>query len=449
MRTGLLFIACMLASTTLCAQTKEEMERRRYQIQAEIEELQRQQKALTKDKKASIGQLNLVQARLQKRYAVIESINSELRLIDDNIYANNREIYRLQRQIDTLRDHYARTIEYSYKNRSSYDMLNFIFTSSSFNDAMRRVAYLKSYRDYRENQVMQIERTRNELKKRIGQLSQNKERRSMALEEQNKQKSILEEEKKEKAGVVTQIKAREKDIASQLSAKKKTEQALRNSIAIIVRREIEDARRKAAAEEARRREEELRRAEANRIAAAKAAGNSTSGTPSPTAAAKPAPAPESAKSTPVRKETVLESTPEVTRVSVGFENNRRNLPWPLDVGTVTSGFGKRAIEGTRLVEDNMGITIATREGASVKAVFEGVVSSVFNVAGSQAVTIKHGKYFTTYYNLSVVGVAKGARVSMGQPIGKAGTNDYGDGEIIFVVNVEKDFVDPMNWLKAR
>ena len=146
---------------------------------------------------------------------------------------------------------------------------------------------------------------------------------------------------------------------------------------------------------------------------------------------------------------MLESTPEVTRVSVGFENNRRNLPWPVETGTITSGFGKRSIEGTKLMEDNIGVTIGTQQGATVKAVFEGVVSSVFDVAGSQAVTIKHGKYFTTYYNLSSVSVSKGAQVTMGQLIGRAGVNDDGDGEILFVVNNESTFVDPQGWLKSR
>jgi murein DD-endopeptidase MepM/ murein hydrolase activator NlpD len=169
----------------------------------------------------------------------------------------------------------------------------------------------------------------------------------------------------------------------------------------------------------------------------------------PSGTAPAASTPSSRPAAPARREAVLESTPEVTRVSVGFENNRRNLPWPVDAAMVTSGFGRRPIEGTTLFEENIGITIATQKGGSVKAVFEGVVKSVFDVAGSMAVTIQHGKYFTTYYNLSSATVSKGSQVSMGQVIGKAGVNDDGDGEIMFVVNNESTFVDPQGWLKSR
>jgi hypothetical protein len=33
---------------------------------------------------------------------------------------------------------------------------------------------------------------------------------------------------------------------------------------------------------------------------------------------------------------------------------------------------------------------------------------------------------------------------MGQSLGKAGVNDDGDGEILFVVNIESKFTDPNN-----
>jgi murein hydrolase activator len=410
---------------SLQGQTREELEKKRKEIQQEIEELQRTQSAISKDKKAGLGQLNLIQSKLQKRNAVIDNINSQVKLIDNNIYNNNREIYRLQKQIDTLKEHYGRTIEYAYKNRSNYDMLNFIFTSTSFNDAVKRISYLKSYRTYRDDQVANINKTKSTLENKIATLSENKKEKSQVLVEQGKQMKILEVEKKEKSGFVSKLKSREKELEKEMAAKKRVERNLQNAIASIVRREIEAARKKAA-------DEARKLAEAN---AAKPKTNTTEAT--------------APKSTTVRKATPLESTPEVTRVSVGFENNRRNLPWPVDKANVTSGFGKKKIEGTTLVEDNIGLTIGTQEGISVKAVFEGIVSSIYDVAGSQTVTIKHGKYFTTYYNLTGVNVSKGMEVKMGQVIGKAGVNDDGDGEILFVVNNEATFVDPQLWLKSR
>jgi septal ring factor EnvC (AmiA/AmiB activator) len=280
---------------------------------------------------------------------------------------------------------------------------------------------LKSYRQYRDEQAGNINKTSKELEKKIELLKNNKNEKGKVLKEQNKQKIILEVEKQEKNQFVSKLKAREKEIEKEMAAKRKVERSLQNAIAAIVKREIEAARKRA--------EDEARKL------AAKPAAEKNAAAPVKTAT--------------TRKENILENTPEVTKVSVGFENNRGNLPWPVDKASVTAGFGKQKIEGTSLIEDNIGLTIQTNAGAGVKAVFEGTVTSVYDIAGSQTITIKHGKYFTTYYNLSSVNVSKGSAVQMGQLIGKAGTNDDGDGEIMFVVNIEANFVNPEIWLKNR
>jgi len=408
------------------AQSKEELEKRRREIQQEIASLQKAQSDISKDKKASLSELKLLERKLRSRYAVIDNLNDEVRLIDNTIFSNNREIYRLQKQLDTLKQQYARTIEYAYKNRSNYDMLNFIFTATSFNDAVKRATYLKSYRKYRHEQVDNINRTQKEMSDRINLLTQNKQEKSKVIEEQHQQKELLESEKKEKNQFVTKLKAREKEIEKEVAAKRKVERSLQNTIAAIIKREIEAAKRKA--------EDDARKAAASNVTAP---------------AVKPAATSTTASAVPVRKTNVLENTPEVTKVSVGFENNRGNLPWPVDKATITSSFGRQKIEGTKIEEDNGGITIQTVSGSAVKAVFEGVVTTVYDVAGSQTVTIKHGKYFTTYFNMSSVNVSKGSKVSMGEVIGRAGENFDGEGEIVFMVNEELRFVNPELWLKRK
>lgn len=411
------------------SQNREELEKRRREIQQEIASLQKTQSEISKNKKASVSELKLIEKRLKSRYAVINNLNDEMRLIDNTIFNNNREIFRLQKQLDTLKLQYAGTIEYAYKNRSSYDMLNFIFTATSFNDAVKRATYLKSYRKYRDEQVFNINKTQQELTEKIKLLQSNKTVKSKVLEQQQEQKVILEEEQKEKNQFVSKLKAREREIEKEMAAKKRVERNLQNSIAAIVKREIEAARKKA--------EEDARKA-ALAAAAKSAEPKASPATPAVIASA-----------APVRKVNLLENTPEVTKVSVGFENNKGNLPWPVEKGTITSSFGRNKIEGTSIIEDNIGITIQTIAGTAVKSVFEGVVTTIYDVAGSQTITIKHGKYFTTYYNLSTVNVTKGATVNMGQVIGKAAENDDGEGEIIFVVNAESTFVNPESWLKNK
>ncbi|MCC6287173.1 MAG: peptidoglycan DD-metalloendopeptidase family protein [Chitinophagaceae bacterium] len=412
------------------SQTKDELENQRRQIQKEIEDLRQSQNSVKKSKKESLDQLARIRNLIKKRDAIIETINRQVHLIDEDIFTNNREIYRLTKELDTLKAQYAKTIEYAYKNRSSYDMLNFIFSAVSFNDAIKRVTYLKSYRDYREKQVDNITRTHVLLEQKNQTLSENKDLKAKTLTEQSAQMKKLEDEKREKDVVLSSLKTKEKELEKQLTSKKKLENNIKSSIAAIIKREIMEAER---AEKAKR-----------EAAAKAAAANKTSNT-------------TTASNTPARTRTsnTLENTPEVTAVSMGFENNRRKLPWPVSKGEITGQFGRQRIEGTTLYEDNIGIYIQTDIGASVKAVYEGTVSSVHNFGEVSAVTIRHGKYLTTYYNLTSITVSKGQDVKLGQGIGKAAESEDEDGigKVLFVVNVvvgdKPKYLNPEDWIKPR
>ncbi|MBX2920742.1 MAG: peptidoglycan DD-metalloendopeptidase family protein [Chitinophagaceae bacterium] len=420
------FIVSMLLLTGAAkAQSREELEKERKEIQKEIEEIRQSQNSLKKDKNASIAQLKRVQALIRKRDAIIATINKQMQLIDNDISSNNREIYRLTKELDTLKAQYAKTIEYAYKNRSSYDMLNFIFSAVSFNDAIKRIAYLKAYREYRGRQVENINKTQKLLAQKNETLEANKTLKSQTLTEQSQEMKKLEDEKKEKDAVVSKLKARESELEKQLTTKRKLENNIKNSIAAIIKREIMEAEKAAKA----------------KAAAAKASAANKTTAP--------------AKTTSTRAANKLEDTPEVTAVSVGFENNRRKLPWPVSKGIITGKFGTQKIEGTRITEDNIGIYIQTDIGASVKAVYEGTVSSVHNFGDGSAVTIRHGKYLTTYYNLTGVNVGKNQDVKLGDVIGKAGESEDEDGigKVLFVVTMvvgsNPKYLNPEEWIKPR
>ena len=422
----LLFVLLCGLQISSWSQSKDELESQRKQIQQEIEDLRKSQSAIKKNKKESLGQLARIRNLIKKRDAVIETINRQVQLINDDIHTNNREIARLKNELDTLKAQYARTIEYAYKNRSSYDMLNFIFSAVSFNDAIKRVAYLKAYREYRGKQVDNIYQTQTLLAQKNQTLAANKSLKTQTLSEQSQQMKKLEEEKKQKNAVVSKLKLKEKELDKQLTSKRKLENNIRSSIAAIIRREIMEAEK---AEKAKR------------DAAAKAAGTTKAAAPT--------------ASTSSRAASKLENTPEVTAVSVGFENNRRKLPWPVAKGDITGPFGRHKIEGTRLYEDNIGVYIQTNIGAPVKAVYEGTVSSVHSFGAVSAVTIRHGKYLTTYYNLTGISVNKDQDIKLGQVIGKAAESEDEDGigKVLFVVTVvvgnNPKYLNPEDWIKPR
>ncbi|MFT3845553.1 MAG: M23 family metallopeptidase [Lacibacter sp.] len=130
-----------------------------------------------------------------------------------------------------------------------------------------------------------------------------------------------------------------------------------------------------------------------------------------------------------------------------FEINKLKLPFPVDNGYVAIPYGDYVVPGTPIKGHQDFITIASPAGTSVKVVFDGEVVSVFDVGGMSAVTVRHGKYFTTYSNLSSVGVSKGQNIKTGQTVGRVGTNLDGDGQIDFILTRENQFLNPSGWLR--
>ncbi len=437
----------LFAGITVFGQDKTQLEKERQQIQKELQEIQNLYNKVKGQTRQTLGQLNVLNRKISLYEQYISSINKEIRSIDDDIYLSNLEIYRLQKQLDTLKAQYAKTIVYAYKNRSSYDYLNFIFSANSFNDAVKRIAYLKSYKDYRERQVNTILETQQLIAARKKQQLSRKDQKNVALQNQAKQVQELSVQKKEKDVVVAQLKSKQKDLEKQIAAKKKKDRDLQNAILAIVRREIkaaEDAAKaKAKAEaDAKKKEEELAKKN-NTVVKPETNPAPTGTTPTTTTAVTKRNEPTA------RPASYLDLNAKDVALNSSFAANRAKLPWPVDNGVVTLRFGSNKIENTLLTFDNPGITISTPSpGVAVKAVFDGEVSGVYNLGDGMVVTIRHGKYFTTYSNLSGVTVTKGSVVKTGQQIGKAGKDDEGSGgQVDFILMIETKNVDPMPWLR--
>ncbi len=428
---------------------KTELEKERREIQKELSEIQGLYNQVKGQKKQTLGQLNMLNRKINLQEQYLSNINKEIRGIDDDIYLSNLEIYRLQKQMDTLKSQYAKTVVYAYKNRSNYDYLNFIFSANSFNDAVRRIAYLKSYRAYREKQVTTILETQDLIAKRKHQQMGRKEQKNVALTNQTKQVQELAVQKKEKDAVVTQLKSKENDLSKQIASKKKKDRDLQNAITAIVRREIEIARKEAEAKvkaeaEARKKADDLagRNKPAEKPVASKP-GVTTNPAVNPTTTV-------AKRNEPTKKpDSYLNFNATDIALNNKFELNKAKLPWPVDNGVVTLHFGNNKIDNTLLTFDNPGLTISTPSaGVPVKVVFDGEVSSVYNLGDGMAVTIRHGKYFTTYSNLTSVSVSKGSSVKTGQQIGKAGKDDDGNGgQIDFILMIETRNVNPQPWLR--
>lgn len=479
----ILLFSFFLPLNSFAQQTKEELTKQRQAIQKEIDELNASLNNIRDRKKISLRELEARQRKVEARQDLINNINKKVKSLDDELYLKQVEIYRLNKELDTLRAKYKQSIVYAYKNRSNYQYLNFLFSSTSFNDALKRIAYLKGYRKMREEEAARITKTQNFLAENIAVLNATKDDKKQTLVAQNEQLQNLEQDKKEQEDAVKQIRGQEQEINAQIAKKEKQRREVNVAINLAIKKEIAEAQRKEkerlaklkAAEDLRRKQLEAEAAAA-RAAAIKAKADADAKAKSDAAAKAKADADAKKaeelakkaeeKSVTYNAETVntgktiisstgkkreyneFEGTKEGLKMSENFENYKHRLLWPVDVGTVCGRFGTDNINKIRVVRD--GIEICLPVGTPVKCVADGVVSKVLDMGDYQTVMIRHGKYLTIYNKLANITVSEGQTVGAGTLVGKAATADDGDGEIEFrVMNGYSKFENPENWLKTR
>lgn len=428
-------------------QSREELQKKEQELKKELSDLNRQLSETQKNKKLSLNELALIKRKVSKREELVRGINKQINELDNTIYLNEMDIYRLRKELDTLKLKYAKSIVFAYKSRGSYEYLNFLFSATNFNDAVKRMAYLKSYRQNRETQAIAISQSRTMLTQKVDVLNSNKKERMVTLTTQSEQLKVLQEDKKAQDKVVAQLKGQESAIAKQIKDKEKQRVRMQQAVMAIIKREIDEAARK------------------DRIAKQKALDDAKKNTAASTAknntadnAAKNNTAVNSAKNNePIvlakagsRPYSPFESTEEGRETSIHFEQNRGRLPWPVDRGNVFIEFGVSTVPGTKLTQKSDGIHIALPEGSVVKSIADGEVSYVGEVNGDQVVMVRHGKYFTVYQQLSSASVSVGREVKAGSTLGRSGKSIDGEGSIILTINNERGVpLNPDQWLRPR
>ena len=439
-------VVLSMQASAQASDSREDLQKQEQTLRKELEELNQLLEKTKKNKKNSLGQLEAIRSKISKRKSLINGIAKQVKILDDAIYNNQLDVQRLNKDLDTLKSRYQKSIVFAYKSRSGYEYLNFLFSAGSFNDAIKRITYLKSYRQNREAQASAIDLSQTDLNAKINILGANKKDRLKTLVVQNEQLKVLVVDQKEQDKIVKQLKSKEQEITAQVRQKEAQRKKMQSALLTIIRRETLEAERKE-----KERIAKLKSANDGAKAAVKNNNEATASTKTSSKNSKVGNVEGGLTSTTDnRPYSALETTEEGREASILFENNRGNLPWPVDRGNVYIHFGVENIPGTKLNRKSDGIELALPKGSSVKSVANGVVKYTGDINGDLTVFIQHGKYFSTYTHLSSINVSKDQEVRAGTTLGKSGINLDGEGALLFMINNEKGaFFDPESWLKNR
>jgi septal ring factor EnvC (AmiA/AmiB activator) len=406
---------------------QEKLEKRKAEIQKEIRENEKMLQNVKSKEKSAMNVFMIQKNKIRLKEILINTTEKQAKYLANDMYINQMKINKLNKELAVLKEDYAKMIVKSYKSRSEQSRAMFILSSDNFLQAYKRAQYLKQYTSFRKNQGEEIKSKSVELVNYNNKLNAQKIAKQKLIAENVKEKTGLVKEKQEQEKLVNSIKKDKNRIVSDIRKKQRESKTIDKQIDRLIREAIAEANRKAALEKAK----------------ARALANNSKASPKEVAAA-------------VAKESVsssrIELTPEAKLIADNFRANRGSLPWPVEKGFISLGYGDQAhpIYNT-LVIHNSGVEITTNEGASARAVFGGEVASVMILSPvNKAVMIQHGDYFTIYQNLSSVSVNKGDKVSIKQTLGRVRTNgDTGKTVIKFLLLQNTSYTNPQGWLTNK
>lgn len=394
-------VVFFLMCAGLQAQTEEQrtLETKREQLRKEITEINRLLFAEKKEKGTVLDQMEALDKKMSVRQQLINVTNQQSALLNQQINGNISSISKLRGDLKELKNEYGLMIQKSYQNSSKQSRLMFLLSSENFLQAFKRLQYMKQYADYRREQGQQIVVKTDELTQLNRELTVQRKEKEVLIADNRRAKAQMMKEMKDQKALLGSIRKNESKYVSAIKKKTKESKEIERQIDKLIRDAI---------------------ASANKNTGKKALSAS---------------------------KFVL--TPEAMLVANSFSANKGKLIWPVEKGIKSQGFGvySDAVYPGIKHESN-GVIITTDQGAKARSIFKGEVIAILAVpGGNKGVSIKHGNYISTYYNLSEVFVKKGDKVSTKTELGTIYTNRFnGQTRLKFYLYEDTSKLNPEEWV---
>lgn len=395
------FCLCLGLSSFAQSKKQQQLETQRKELLKEINKINNLLFKTRGEKKSVLAEVEDLNQRIVTRENLIRVTFQQANLLTREINSNLSSIDQLRTELQSLKEDYAAMIKKSYKSKNEQSRVMFLLSSENFLQAYKRMQYMKQYTKFRKKQGAEIVSKTEQLKSLNEELIQQKKDKDLLIAESKKEKARLDSERKEQQALVASLKTEEGKYTSQIRNKQKEADRIEREINKLIREAI-------------------------------AAANAKAGT----------------KATKSKSE-AFTLTPEAKALALDFKNNKGKLIWPVEKGRVITPYGRRRHpQFPNVTQDHHGVEIITEPNATARAVFNGVVESIQQVRnGNKAVLIRHGDYFTFYYNLASVSVKKGDKVVTKQAIGTVFSHpNTGRTSLKFYVYRNTQKMNPADWV---
>ena len=388
----IILLLIVLTSSSLSSQTKQDLENQKKQIQDEIKKIELKLATNSKQKKLIVSNAEDINYKIKLQQNLINNINSQLNLILREIDRNENRLSDLKQRELILKDELSKMLLSAYKKKSNLNKLMFVFSSTSFQQAYKRIQYFKQYANFQNKTLSKIKINSDDIKNVIIVLDSQKINKKLLIDENEEIKRDLSIEYTGLNNLIAEVNKNQKRYSAEIKQKQK----LTREIDKKIQRLIEEALAKAKKKDGR-----------------------------------------------------FELTEEAKLISKNFNANKGKLPSPVIRGSVVLGFGKQPhpIVKTTTIQSN-GVRIRTSSDVEARTIFNGEVYSIIKSKNNtHTILIQHGNFFTVYKNLSDIYVKKGDKLKTKDSIGKIATDPL-NGQTILSFSIFNNGIpqNPRFWI---
>ena len=378
--------------TDLRSQSKKLLEKQKIEIQNEIKVIEQKLSNSSKKKGVIISNAEDLNYKIKLQQNLISNINNQLNLILNEIDDNEIQLSNLKNKELSLKEELAKMLLIGYKKKSNLNKLMFIFSSSSFQQAYKRIQYFKQYANFQSKTLSKIKITSSEIENVIIALDSQKTNKQFLINENENIKKELSIQYSDLNELIAEVNKDQKKYKNEIKEKQKLSREIDKKIEKLIREALANSK---------------------------------------------------------RNEGGFKLSEEAQLISKNFNANKGRLPSPVIRGNVVLGFGKQPhpIVKTATIQSN-GVRIRTSSDVEARTIFDGQVYSIIvSKNNSRTVLIQHGNFFTVYKNLSQTYVSKGDKLKTKEVIGKIATDPL-NGQTILSFSIFYNGVpqNPRTWI---
>ena len=187
----IILLLIVLISSSLSSQTKQDLENQKKQIQEDIKKIELKLATNSKQKKLIVSNAEDINYKIKLQQNLINNINSQLNLILREIDRNENRLSDLKQRELTLKDELSKMLLSAYKKKSNLNKLMFVFSSTSFQQAYKRIQYFKQYANFQNKTLSKIKINSNDIKNVIVVLDSQKTNKKLLIDENEEIKRDL------------------------------------------------------------------------------------------------------------------------------------------------------------------------------------------------------------------------------------------------------------------